>query len=74
MDSVTYEQVLYVNVNRNGDDWNVNVNPANASQWNAGNRVFKQLIGFLLTLVGSFCSPNLSSIHRAFDPLPAVVH
>jgi hypothetical protein len=35
--------VLYVNVNRNGDEWNVNSNEANANQWNAENRVFKQL-------------------------------
>ena len=46
-----------VNVNRNDDGWNVNVNPVNeTNEWNEGNRLTSRNYGFSPRLwSGSFC-------------------
>ena len=44
-----------VNVNWNGDGWNVNANSVeNPNEWNAGNRVFSRYCCFLPSFGGSF--------------------
>lgn len=44
-----------VNVNWNGDGWNVNANSVtNPNEWNAGNRVFSAIVAFLPSIWREF--------------------
>lgn len=56
-----------VNVNWNGDGWNVNANSVeNPNDWNAGNRAFSRNCCFLPSIWREFYLKDLFSIRRAF--------
>lgn len=57
-----------VNVNWNDDGWNVNANSVeNPNDWNAGNRVFSEIIIFSLVNYESFLSVILFSNRLIVD-------